>query len=293
MVWYKLLRAPPLTLLTNLFTRLPVQSYLPVDATHQALQAGAVAGGWQANQTRLNFVKQILAGQNPQRFVLQCSCIMKKEKVVKKTEEFVKSKLYGEGSGHDWWHTFRVWQIAKRVGEKEGADLFVVELAALLHDIADWKFQDGYDDSVGAMVAKEWLEGFNVDSETISHICKIIKGISFKGAEVKDMLESVEGEVVQDADRLDAVGAIGIARCFAYGGSKGRQIYDPDIEPTMHQTFEEYKKSASPSINHFYEKLLLLKDRMHTKTGKILADGRHKFMKAYLQEFFDEWEGKK
>jgi len=196
---------------------------------------------------------------------------MDKQEIIEKTEKFVKDKLYGEGTGHDWWHTLRVWQVAKKIGKEEGADLFIVELASLLHDIADWKFQDGGDDSVGAMIAKEWLEKFNVDGKTISHICDIVVGVSFKGAEVKDKLHSIEGKVVQDADRLDAMGAMGISRCFAYGGSKGRPIYDPNTKPTMHQSFEEYKQSNSPSINHFYEKLLLLNDRMNTKIGKAIA----------------------
>jgi len=217
---------------------------------------------------------------------------MDKQEIIEKTEKFVKDKLYGEGTGHDWWHTLRVWQVAKKIGKEEGADLFIVELASLLHDIADWKFQDGGDDSVGAMIAKEWLEKFNVDGKTISHICDIVVGVSFKGAEVKDKLHSIEGKVVQDADRLDAMGAMGISRCFAYGGSKGRPIYDPNTKPTMHQSFEEYKQSNSPSINHFYEKLLLLKDRMNTKIGKAIAEERHKFMESYLDRFFKEWEGK-
>lgn len=182
--------------------------------------------------------------------------------------------------------------MAKKIGKEEGADLFVVELASLLHDIADWKFQDGGDDSVGAMIAKEWLEKFNVDSKIISHICDIIVGVSFKGAGVEDKLNSIEGKVVQDADRLDAMGAMGISRCFAYGGSKSREIYNPEKKPHMHKSFEEYKKSDSPSINHFYEKLLLLKDRMNTKTGKLIAKERHEFMESYLGRFFKEWEGK-
>ncbi len=217
---------------------------------------------------------------------------MDKEDIIKKTKKFAKDKLYGEGTGHDWWHTLRVWQMAKKIGKKEGADLFVVELSALLHDIADWKFQDGGDDSVGAMMAKEWLEKFNVDNNALSHICQIIIEISFKGAGVQDKLNSIEAKVVQDADRLDAMGAMGISRCFAYGGSQGRQIYDPNTKPKMHKSFEEYKKSDSSSINHFYEKLLILKDRMNTKTGKLMAGERHKFMERYLDRFFREWEGK-
>jgi len=217
---------------------------------------------------------------------------MTKKEVIKKTGEFVKIKLYGEGSGHDWWHTYRVWRMAKNIGREEKVDLFVVELAALLHDIADWKFQKNGNDSIGAMIAKEWLEKLNVDSEIISHVCDIILEISFKGAKVKDKVSSKEGLVVQDADRLDAIGAMGIARCFAYGGSKERQIYDPTIKPKMHKSFDEYKKTENSSINHFYEKLLFLKDRMNTKTGKRIAKEKHKFVKQFLDRFFQEWDGK-
>jgi len=217
---------------------------------------------------------------------------LNKEEIIEKTERFAKNKLRGEGTGHDWWHTLRVNKMAKRIGKEEGADLFVVELAALLHDIADWKFQDKGDDSVGAIIAKEWLESLGVEDKIVSHVCSIIKDVSFKGAGVKDKLDSPEGKTVQDADRLDAIGAIGISRCFAYGGNVGRQIYNPNIKPKKHKSFAEYKKNNSPSINHFYEKLLLLKNRMHTETGKKLARERHEFMEKYLNRFFREWEGK-
>jgi uncharacterized protein len=217
--------------------------------------------------------------------------IMDNKEIIKKTEEFVKSKLCGEGTGHDWWHTLRVWKLAKKIAEEEGADLFVVEISSLLHDIADWKFQDGGNDSVGAIITKEWLESFNVDNKTISHICNIVKGVSFKGANVKNEIDSIEGMVVQDADRLDAMGAIGISRCFAYGGSKGRPIHDPERKAIKHNSFEEYKNSNSPSINHFYEKLLLLKEKMNTSTGRRIAEERHQFMEIYLERFFKEWEG--
>lgn len=217
---------------------------------------------------------------------------MTKKEVVDKTKKFVKDKLYGEGSGHDWWHTYRVWQMARTIGKEEKVDLFTTELAALLHDIADWKFQDNANDSIGAMVAKEWLEKLDVDPKIIADVSKIILEVFFKGAKVKDKVSLKEGLVVQDADRLDAIGAIGIARCFAYGGSKGRQIYDPNIKSKLHKSFDEYKKSGSPSINHFYEKLFLLKDRMNTKTGKRIADKRHKFMEQFLDKFFNEWQGK-
>jgi len=217
---------------------------------------------------------------------------MKKDEIIKKTKEFVKGKLFGEGSGHDWWHVWRVWQLAKQIGQKEKADLFIIELAALLHDVADWKFQDKFDDTVGPMVAKEWLESLHVDSITVSKITQIIKEASFKGMGVVDRPNSIEGMIVQDADRLDAMGAIGIGRTFAYGGYKQREMYNPKIKVKMAKNFEEYKKAEQTTINHFYEKLLLLRDRMNTKTGKKLATKRHRFMRLYLKEFFDEWKGR-
>ncbi|MBA3064551.1 HD domain-containing protein, partial [Candidatus Woesearchaeota archaeon] len=188
---------------------------------------------------------------------------MNQNEIIKRTADYVKSKLDGEGSGHDWWHIYRVWKTAIEIGKKESADLFVVQLAALLHDIADWKFHSG-DDSVGPKLAREWLEKLDVDENIISHVCKIIKQVSFKGAGVKSKIKTKEGMVVQDADRLDALGAIGIARAFAYCGHKGREIYNPDIKPEKHESFEQYKKSKGTTINHFYEKLLLLKDLMNT-----------------------------
>jgi len=216
---------------------------------------------------------------------------MNKEQIIKETAEYVKKVLGGEGTGHDWWHVYRVWRKAIHLGKEEKADLFVVQLAALLHDIADWKFNEG-DDSVGPEMAREWLERMEVDKDTISHVCEIIEDVSFKGAGVDNRMKTVEGMVVQDADRLDALGAIGIARTFAYGGYKGREIYNPDIKPERHETFEAYKAKNGPSINHFYEKLLLLKDRMNTKTAKAIAERRHRFMEEYLDRFYQEWEGR-
>ena len=215
---------------------------------------------------------------------------MDKSQIINKTAKFVKNKLQGEGSGHDWWHIYRVWQTAKNIAKKEKVNLFIVELAALLHDIADWKFYDG-DETLGPKIAGEWLISQGLDRETIKIIKEVIEDVSFKGAGVKKKVRSKEGEVVQDADRLDAIGAMGIARCFAYGGYKGREIYNPNVKPTMHKSAEEYKKSISSSINHFYEKLLLLKNLMNTKTAKKMAERRHKFMKDYLDEFFAEWKG--
>ncbi|RKY98225.1 MAG: phosphohydrolase [Candidatus Hydrothermota bacterium] len=216
---------------------------------------------------------------------------MDKERVIKQTAEFVRKRLEGEPTGHDWWHVYRVWKMAVKIAENErDVDLFIVQLGALLHDIADWKFHGG-DISVGPKLAREWLEKLNVDEKTIAHVCEIVESVSFKGAGVNSKPKSKEAMIVQDADRLDAIGAIGIARCFATGAKLNREIHNPKAKPKLHRTFEEYKKSNSTSINHFYEKLLLLKDMMNTETAKRLAEGRHKFMEQFLERFFKEWEG--
>jgi len=213
-------------------------------------------------------------------------------KLIKATADYVKSTLTGESSGHDWWHVYRVWQMSKKLAKSEAeADLLVIELAALLHDIADWKFNNGTNE-VGIEKAKILLKDFGVSEEIIENVCHIIDNVSFKGAKVKNYIATIEGKIVQDADRLDAIGAIGIARAFAYGGGMGREIYNPDIKPRMHASFEEYKNSKGTSINHFYEKLLLLKNMLNTKTAKKIAEKRHKFMKDYLVQFFKEWDGK-
>ncbi len=211
--------------------------------------------------------------------------------VIKETEHFVRKTLEGEGSGHDWWHVYKVWKNAVYIGEKEQVNLYVVQLAALLHDIADWKFY-GDDETVGPRVAREHLQAFGVEEDVILHVCTIIKHLSFKGVGAEKPMSTIEGNVVRDADRLEALGAIGIARCFAYGGYKGRAIYLPEVKPQLHMTFEAYKKNQSSGINHFYEKLLLLKDLMCTETGKQLALRRHLFMESYLKQFFHEWDGK-
>jgi uncharacterized protein len=216
---------------------------------------------------------------------------MDHQEIISKTENYAREILSGETTGHDWWHTCRVWRTAVSIGEKEGADLFVVQLAALLHDIADWKFHNG-DESAGARQAAAWLDKLGLDEETISHVSDIIRNISFKGAGVNSSMRTLEGRVVQDADRLDALGAIGIARAFAYGGSKGREIYNPDIKTEKHDTFEAYKSSRGPTLNHFYEKLLLLKDLMNTKTGKKIAEERHGYMEQFLKRFIQEWKGR-
>ena len=212
--------------------------------------------------------------------------------IIEKTKEYVKNKLEGEGSGHDWWHILRVYNNALDIAEKEGhCDIFTIELAALLHDIADWKFNDGNLDK-GAETAEIFLSGLNVNKEIIKHVSEIVKNISFKGANVKNTISTKEGMIVQDADRLDAIGAIGIGRAFAYGGFMKREMYNPDVPHEIHNTFEEYKSKNGSTINHFYEKLLLLKDKMNTKTGREKAEKRHDFMCSFLNEFYSEWDGK-
>ncbi len=209
--------------------------------------------------------------------------------IVEQTREHVREALEKEGSGHDYWHVYRVWKMARRIAIEEKADMLVVELAALLHDIADWKFHGG-DESAGPKIAREFLEG-KADNGVIEHVCEIIGTSSFKGAGVKDSMRTKEGMIVQDADRLDAIGAIGIGRTFAYSGNKNRPMHDPDVKPKLHASKEEYFNSNSSTINHFHEKLLLLKDRMNTKTARKIAEGRHAFMEEFLERFHREWEG--
>lgn len=216
---------------------------------------------------------------------------MEKEKVIEGIAEKVKMDLENEGSGHDWWHTHRVWKMARHIGKRESADMFVVELAALLHDVADWKFQGG-DDNVGPRMARQILSKQRISGEIITDVCKIIQAAPFKGAGVRTKMRTLEGKVVQDADRLDAIGAIGIARAFAYGGHKNQPIYKPNQKPILHRSKKEYLESRNSTINHFFEKLLLLKDRMNTKTAEKIAKERHEFMEKYLKRFFEEWEGK-
>jgi len=215
---------------------------------------------------------------------------VEKETLLKATENFVKSVLQGDSSGHDWWHIHRVRTLAMMIAQSENADQFLVELAALLHDVDDWKLNEK--ESEGHK-AKKWLQSNGVENQITEKICAIIEGVSFKGAGVNTSTNNLECKVLQDADRLDAMGAIGIARTFAYGGSRGRGIYDPEISPEMHTNFENYKKSNAPTINHFYEKLLLLKDQMQTETGRTLAYERHEFMLRFLDQFYAEWNGQR
>jgi uncharacterized protein len=202
----------------------------------------------------------------------------------------LRERFAGEGSGHDWWHIYRVWQNARAIGQSEPVDMTVVELAALLHDIADWKFHAG-DLEAGPRAAREWLQSLAAEPALIEHVCEIVGTVSFKGAAVPTPMRSREGQVVQDADRLDALGAIGIARAFAYGGSRGRALYDPEQSPEVHHSAEAYRQSQSSTINHFYEKLLLLKNLMYTETARRLASQRHAFMEQFLDRFEREWRG--
>ncbi|MBA9077378.1 MULTISPECIES: HD domain-containing protein [Rufibacter] len=215
---------------------------------------------------------------------------MNAEVLVEKTARYVERLFTGEGSGHDWWHIRRVWQNARAIGQKEGADLTVVQLGALLHDIADWKFHGG-DEEAGPTAAAAWLRSLGAAEDLVQPICQIIREVTFKGAGVSTMPSTLEAQVVQDADRLDAIGAIGIGRAFAYGGYKGREMYNPAIAPELHATFEAYKTNQAPTLNHFYEKLFLLKDRLNTPSGKQMAQERHDFMEAFVGRFLAEWHG--
>jgi len=210
--------------------------------------------------------------------------------IIEQTIRFVKEQLKNAEGGHDWFHIERVYKNALLIAKEEKCDIEVVKLAALLHDIADSKFHNG-DESVGPKTARTFLEAQNVKEETILHVIAIIENISFKGGNFDQQFHSKELEIVQDADRLDAIGAIGIARTFNYGGFKNRALYDPEIAPNLAMSKEEYKKSEAPTINHFYEKLLLLKDKMNTEIGKKIAKKRHDFMIHFLAQFYAEWEG--
>lgn len=215
------------------------------------------------------------------------------QEIINRTADFIRQKFDGEATGHDWYHIERVWKMAKKIAKKEGGDPFVVELGALLHDIADWKSHD--DEKAGGKAARAWLKQLEIDEATIDHVCNIVDNVSFKGLDRKNGIVMLEGKVVQDADRLDAIGAIGIARLFSYGGAKGRPIYDPaeDLDSPLsdsefRNTINHHRRS---SLHHFYDKLLHLKDRLNTDTARKLAERRHKFMETYLKEFFREWEG--
>ncbi len=213
---------------------------------------------------------------------------MNKSLIIEETKSFVRDKLKNDGSGHDWYHIERVYNMAMYIGERENADMFIVEMAALLHDIDDWKFSDIYNTST----TESFLKSVGVDKEAFDDIMNIIKTMSFKGGVVSSKQNTIEGKIVQDADRLDALGAIGIARTFAYGGSKNRLMYDPNIDPMEFKSLDEVKNKENHTINHFYEKLLKLKDLMNTETAKVIANKRHEFMEKFLCEFYNEWNFK-
>jgi len=215
---------------------------------------------------------------------------MSNQDIISKTITFTKEKLNNAEGGHDWFHIERVYKNALLIAKGETCNSIIVQLGALLHDIADSKFHDG-DESVGPNVARAFLESEKVDESIIDHVIKIIENISFKGGNTEKKFSSIELDIVQDADRLDAIGAIGIARTFNYGGFKNRALYDPEIAPNTNMTPEEYKNSQAPTINHFYEKLLLLKDKMNTPTAKKIAQKRHRYMEGFLAQFYAEWEG--
>lgn len=211
------------------------------------------------------------------------------DSLIQNTQQFVRETLRFAEGGHDWQHILRVWKLAKHIAEKEGSvEMQIVELGALLHDIADSKFNDG-DETIGPKKAADFLKEQQVDKRIIDHIKNIVAHISFKGGNHKQTFFSSELAVIQDADRLDAIGAIGVARAFNYGGFKNRSLYDPQIQPQLHMTKEAYKKNKAPTINHFYEKLLLIKDRMNTETGRQLAEERHLYMLQFLEQFYKEW----
>jgi uncharacterized protein len=216
---------------------------------------------------------------------------MDKDDILEKTEQFVKNQLLGDTSGHDWWHTSRVVNNALQLAKQEPkADLVVIKLAALLHDVADYKLNGG-DINLGPEIARNWLRSLDVSQIIINQVVSIITKMNFKGAKVSSAMDTIEGMIVQDADMLDALGAVGIARVFAFGGYDRREIYNPNIQPVLHDSFDNYKNNKSSSINHFYEKLLLLSDRMNTDLARKVALDRQKFMEDFLKKFFTEWDG--
>ena len=213
------------------------------------------------------------------------------DKIINQVKEQIKSRFESDASGHDWFHIERVWKIAKQIAEKEKANVFVTELGALLHDIADHKFVDNFEEE-SVKRTQQILKPLGVEDDVISEVTHIVLNCSFKGGVEQNKMESLEGKIVQDADKLDAIGAIGIARTFAFGGKFGSLLYHPDVEPMQHQSLESYQKNRTHTINHFYEKLLLLKDLMHTSTAKKIALQRHQFMEVFLEQFYNEWEAK-
>lgn len=210
-----------------------------------------------------------------------------KIRIIKRTERFIRSVFEEEDSAHDWWHIYRVHRMAIEIAAREGGSLFIIEMAALMHDLDDWKLNH-----TGESRIRNWLKSLTIGEDEVGKIIEITEQVSFKGAGTKNNTTSLEAQIVQDADRLDAMGAIGIARTFAYGGSKGRLIYHPEIKPEFHADFNSYKQSEGHTINHFYEKLLLLKDLVNTPTARKIAEERHRFMEEFLDHFYKEWDAK-
>ncbi|MGD9128939.1 MAG: HD domain-containing protein [Candidatus Woesebacteria bacterium] len=214
------------------------------------------------------------------------------KKILLKLKKIIKKRFINEATGHDWFHMERVLQMAVKISEEEKpSDIFVLEAASLLHDIADYKFSDG-DEKIGLLEARRILQNLGVDEKKIKHVCQIIDSVSFKGLKVKTRVETLEGKIVHDADRLDSIGALGIARTFAYGGRMARILHDPRIKPVKHSSFEDYKKKQSTTINHFYEKLLYIKNTLYTDLAKNIAQSRHDFMLQFLEKFYKEWDSK-
>ena len=239
----------------------------------------------------MGYASKNIINQNPferEDFFYLLNMIL--NQIIEETISFVKHKLANAESGHDWFHIERVYKNAMNIAKDIECDLTVVQLAALLHDIADSKFNDG-DETIGPKTAETFLNGLKVDSDVVSHVVKIIENISFKGGNVVKTFSSIELDIVQDADRLDAIGAIGIARAFNYGGFKNRQIFNPEVALNLNMDNETYKHSRAPTINHFYEKLLLLSDQMKTSQAKKIAQERHQFMESFLEQFYNEWNG--
>ena len=212
------------------------------------------------------------------------------QELIDATAAHVREQMTGGEGSHDWWHVHRVWMNARAIAAHEPVDPLAVELAALLHDIADWKFTDG-DLTAGPRAARAFLQSVDAPQALTAHVAEIVANVSFKGAGVPDRMPTLEGKVVQDADRLDAIGAIGIARAFAYGGHDNRQLHDPDATVELHDTPDAYRAGRGGTLNHFYEKLLLLRDRMHTRTGRAIADQRHAYMQEFVARFLAEWDG--
>jgi len=216
---------------------------------------------------------------------------MEKKEIIEQLIKQIQFQFENDSSGHDWFHIERVWKIAKQIAIKENANVFVVELGALLHDIADHKFVTDFEGE-SIKRTRQLLEPLMVKDTIIEQVQHIVLNCSFKGGVEKNKMKSLEGKIVQDADKLDAIGAIGIARTFAFGGKFGSILYDPEVKPINHKSLESYQKNRTHTINHFYEKLLLLKDLMHTKSGKQIAEQRHQFMEQFLMQFYNEWEAK-